>query len=672
MHAPPHLTHSPFHAPVPGFQVVTELPEHLQLLLFSHIPLTHLLGHLPADCHPLALHAHSPSIDAAASLHIPFIPFPLVPAALRAATWHTHIHHLSLSGLTLPSDSKPCMRHLLAFTALTSLCLSNMSLRQPTAAAVAAILPALHTLLSLDLSSNLLAAPLMHALTPALGRCTALRTLNLWDTLSVAADAGPCLPPLAAALRQMPHLSSFSAGVCRWNPRGAQRLDAAGCDNLLATLHHLPALQHLRLAIVGRDAPEAMPDDVPAAPAVLDHLTQLTQLQSLFCAVPPLAATSQPSRLGAHLTALTSLHLDFHPQSHQRTAYAAAAHASALLPDLLHLHDLWLRVPIPSEHEHATEPCRTLAEVLPRMRRLTRLQLLAGEMDVYNTVVVEPGGVSIADVVEAAALLPQLRVLHVPVSAVAGVHERAVKGLLRASERVQLSLDAYVRVWDDSPLPMPAYAPLFPYARTVDLWCCAGQDELQPLAAGRGAFTQLRELQIEAVVPEDTPGDGAPLVVLLNDISCLSALECLHCAFDASEYFGDHEVLQAQLRGMSHGLRSLTRLTDLELDLGTDSEGFLCEVVQACVGLTRLQKLHLPGLCTLLPEFRRMAQQVLRKTYDMASPQVDDGDFEFASLLSCLPHLRGLGIQRQLMDARAAGHGAAGAVRTWYRQACVV
>lgn len=529
------------------------------------------------------------------------------------------------------------MRSLEELTALTSLNLHDVGLQQLIADALAASLPTLRQLQSLDCSSNLLTAPIMDALAPAIQQCSALLSLNLWDTLSLAEPETCDLQTLADVVGAMPHLTALHIGVF-W-ARYIQEDDGSGCPSeaaaeaLIDSIHMLPQLVDLRLHLFNRDSP------IDDGAAMLFGVADLTQLQRLHWALPQLSEDVLPAPLA--LKSLTSMHLDLLPGNDQYCISVTARHVAAMLknmPSMPQLQRLWLRLPTISAHENAQEPCISLAAVLPQMACLSRLEYLAARLDARETMLVDPGVASIALVVEVAVSMPQLQVLHVPVSVDRRSHERMVAALTEAQARMELSIDMYVLEDEKGGPHLAVYVPMFPCVRALDIMCKFFDEPLEPLAAGMSSMGRLSELRMNARVLNLEENIAA----LLDSVASITSLERLEWSVDGPRY-----TLQ-ELGDFVSDLRGLTNLTHVKFDIGAHPLQVQIQFLSTCTALPRLRALDLGAFDNWCEETCESLLTRLRlEELHVSQPQHEwfperDGAGSELDVLEHLKHLRRL------------------------------
>lgn len=519
-------------------QVVQALPDHLLITVLSHTPLPCALLHLPAACHPLALRAHCPSVDTYHTLHLHGLTAAGLTHAMNAAQSLTHLCTLSLASQTLPRDPPALAPLLRALPALTALNLRDAALSPAATAALAAALPALHDLQSLDLSGNHLPAAALRDLAPAVARCPALTALRLLSTLRLDGPGCTTLATLATAIQPLSRLATLAVGGASGVPDPSpDPALSGGVTALLETLAALPRvstvhleLSHFKVAV----------EHVPRFAAALARLTHLTHL---YMAVPhlgqPVTFADDPSGadgkwggprdiLGAALGALTHLAtLELNTSAltfARRQAVAALTHLSALTA----LRSLSMQL-CDGRLQTAEAPFQAavVMRALPRLAALTELRCHCSTF--------APRAAMTAALIDLiASAMPELRVLHIPLEAVAEGAERLVAGLLglAATHLRELSVDMHAAV--DYGLDRDAYAdeiadegflaayvPLFPHVRTLDVYIDEWHDEwLSPAAENVAALTALRRL---ALCTTDIDA-GGPVTELLRGVPALPAL----------------------------------------------------------------------------------------------------------------------------------------------------
>lgn len=677
----------------------------MQLAILSRNPLPQCLSQLPPHWHALALRAHHPSIDISNTLILEHHPISSVHRTLRTAATLNRLETLSLDGVTLPAerDGDPCLRALGGITTLTALSLRDVGLRHPRAAALAAVLPAMHNLRSLDLSRNVFPSSV---LAPALARCTALHTLNLWDSLSPLPEDRNVLPPLSRALPALGRLTSLAIGQfqlsenrLRSKPHEQPVEEWVG---LMASLLRLPHLVDLQLDIFKG---LVLLDSI--APVAL-ALAQLTLLSRLRFVVPALMeelpvtvqaaqgaadadeATSPHIREAVErefggvfrsLTSLTSLRLDVPlPVYTSRRFRVDYCHVEALLSELTCLESLevlCLRVQTPSTAMCCPgQICQALAVALPFMPSLRQVQLLHPPLDQRLDDLAEvfvqssmSGAIAdvVAGVVEAALLAPQLCDLHVSVTTARPGHERLLEVLLMATIHLQLSIDLYVvgGVGSDA---LKSFVPVFPCVAVVVVQPRDGLPlHAQSIAPLWGAASQLAHLhRLKIAARLDGAEDASELAShILRSLPCLPQLADLSCEIESS-------VLNWQaspaLPDIVTCFRGLAKLTHLKFVVEGRSWGagelhnLSAEVLEACTLLPKLRSLDLGTfrnwpqdlLARLLPPLQlRVLAVVLgsrpraeggRSHDDEGHSRDDDLEQRFARMVTDLQHLRCLSI----------------------------
>lgn len=312
----------------------------------------------------------------------------------------------------------------------------------------------------------------------------------------------------------------------------------------------------------------------PRSDAIARALGRLTQLSQLSMCLPmirgqheePSAAPSEQSvrqdygiwgaELGG-LTSLAALHLNIwewgwvtvlnllHETLHTVSALTAL---EQLTLDVCEIEGL---------------PALT-KDALASLPRLTKLRVLCG---------MDEACVEMVDAASAAALarvavceLPQLRELHLPVTAAPGGGEELVATLLGATHLQHLTLDLYVSTahfldglgdfLDDPDLPEPSdflaqYTPLFPHLCTVNAFCWRDCRWMQPLVAQASQLTRLHALRLTCERPLEYYGT---VNAILQALVCLGSLRELSLCGFAIPYHAGAEALQR-----------LTQLTALDI-----------------------------------------------------------------------------------------------------------
>ena len=585
-----------------GMQVVQALPDHLLITVLSHTTLPRALLHLPAACHLLALRAHRPSVDIAHTLNLHGLTAAGLNHAMNAAQSLTHLCTLSLASQTLPRDPPALAPLLCSLPALTALTLSDAALSPAATAALAAALPALHDLRSLDLSGNHLPAAALRDLAPAVARCPALTALRLLSTLRLDGPDCTTLATLATAIQPLSRLATLAVGGASAVPDPSpDPALSSGVTALLETLAALPRVSTVHLELTHF---KVAVEHVPRFAAALARLTHVTDL---YMAVPHLGQSvtfaDDPSGadgmwggprdiLGAALGALTCLAtLQLETRAliyNRRQAAAALTHLSALtaLQSLsMQLYDGRLQTAeVPFQ-------AAVVLRALPRLAALTELRC--------HCFANAPRAAITATLIDLiASAMPELRVLHIPLEAVAKGAERLVADLLglaathlrelsvdmHAVVEYSLDQDAYADEIADEGF-LAAYVPLFPHVRMLYVFIYKWHDNwLAPVAENVAALTALRRL----VLTTSEIDAGGPVTELLRGVAALPAL----CDLDVHVTFEEEEAPQGQ-PWFSPQTSALTGITSLQCTVYCGemmATGLGRRVLPAC---PRLRQLHL-------------------------------------------------------------------------------
>eukprot|EP00892_Ulva_mutabilis_P008817 jgi/Ulvmu1/6307/UM029_0014.1 len=479
-------------------KAAASLPEHLLLASLRHLPLPHCLAQLPPTIHAQALRAHHPSIDASHSLTLHHLPLSSTQPALAATATLTCLRDFSCAGLTLPRNPSPALHPISSLLALTFLSLSDTGLSEAGAGALAAVLPAMRLLASLDLSGNGLTARAMQLLAPAFAECPSLARLNLLNTLPFSHAGADSIGALAASMPALGSLTSLSVGG-----RGSmkvQDVDADWANPPHTLLRSLGGLTHLQDLAIDHDAYIRSSDARAAAAA----LAALTQLRTLRCTVPRVTAWEEEcffeagwvddceeraawrdlaAALGT-LTQLTALQLKFAVTDELSDA------VRPLSPWLLAAGRLaQLQCLVLADMSGHAEVSNSLCEALPQLQGLTRFEV-RGEWSVCS------GLVGVAAVVCA---LPSLRALHMPVST---AHTKAAcrDALLAATHLDDLTTEMHVVVNGITPLDVTPWLPLAAAAERLSCLVSVGDEQLRPLVPVIAGHGVLRALQVAAYV----------------------------------------------------------------------------------------------------------------------------------------------------------------------------
>eukprot|EP00892_Ulva_mutabilis_P011208 jgi/Ulvmu1/845/UM010_0219.1 len=319
-------------------QVLAGLSQDLTLAVLKLVPLPTCLAVLPPVLHPAALTAHVPSMDAGSTLTLPPLPMHLLPSATAATAAFPHLRSLSLSGHVLAPHEASLTRVLRALAALTALCLADCGLRAASGRALAAALPHLPRLQSLDLSYNRLPRRAFQAVCSSLHALSVLRTLRLDGT--IAFDAPDHMHALQHAVRHVPSLAEFSLGslitqqATAWSSpfidnltellcalctvpeltsldlhlgHGAYFVDATEIAALWETVGLLQRLRRLSLALPVFKTTPRWAEFIVWEPALGRGLGALTQLTEFVLWMPRGHTTAQPPCVAAAVAPLTAL-----------------------------------------------------------------------------------------------------------------------------------------------------------------------------------------------------------------------------------------------------------------------------------------------------------------------------------------------------------------------------
>lgn len=322
--------------------------------------------------------------------------------------------------------------------------LRDIGISGQLATVLADVLPRLQLLKGLDLSSNHLTLPVLHVLMPAVRQCKALRSLDLWKTLTRKfrpIHAGG-LGEVASAVQVLEGLTSLSVGVYdrmiipRENATFNARFTASAADSsanissvqkdcrvFCGVFAALPDLRRLHLDLPG---PEVFTTEV------LKGIAASTQLHSLHFSLPDpvlqgsnLSATPMASR---KLTQLTYLHFDMYDLQPPRPASGNAQTQIHLIPlegrnalgvfsnllSLSSLKHLAVVLHVSRSQQYFRAAGALLASALSSLQHLTNLELFTPSINLAPHLI---DSVRILlPVVKAAADLPALSALHLPVN----------------------------------------------------------------------------------------------------------------------------------------------------------------------------------------------------------------------------------------------------------------
>lgn len=628
----PHLTYS-----LTILQAVLDLPEHLQFAVLSRVPLVHILDAFPAVWHPIGLRAHYPSIDATSSLSIHRFPVASIPAALAsaAATGVNRILNLSLAGLTLPRGPQQdqCMEHLGDMPWLTALNLHDTGL-QDTYTHAAGEAPAdcvlmtnllkLTNLESLDMSSNHLRTWMMMAIGCAISYMPRLSSLNLLNTLSVMPGEEQAIGWFAQGLQAsvLRGLTALSIGVFGYGLHLSSPPAAEGIMDVLSALVHMTGLQSLRLELFESDPSVEIVPDTSHAPEVIRRIGMLSSLRSLHLTVPAVTSETPLQQVGSCLTRLTALNLDIFANSLSGNV-PQVEHAAFVLGGItscVALEELCVSMPVDNDHQHASEPCTTLAGVLPSLPRLASLRVHAYRSKETTWFVLEPGIASVNAILQAATVLPSLTQLHIPVSGspeTVDLLEEYVQSLVksRSAGVVDVSVELCMIGRGDhiSGEVFRLCQPLFPFVESLRL---NFGDEVpsQGLSAAASGLTRLKSVFLWGEEPE-WPWSETGWAPFLNQVSCLRSLEKLDCMLttsgeqrtegvyldpelsdeDGEDSDGGEGDTDGALRPFLRGLGGLEHLSRVTFCLENTSEWFHERFFRACGEIKSLKYLETSG-----------------------------------------------------------------------------
>eukprot|EP00892_Ulva_mutabilis_P000779 jgi/Ulvmu1/10701/UM067_0027.1 len=618
----------------------------LWILQAMKAPLPQLLHYLAATpfC-PLALRALHPSIDTHATLALPVWPPIKAADVLPAIATLTHLHTLSLAGISLARLPQAPGPHLLqstlsALPRLSSLSLHNTVLA-PAAATLAAVLPQLPHLQSLDLSDNFLGA-FFAPVAAALPTLPALDTLSLDDSLCCPKS----LRTLAEVLPQLSTLTALSVGASEpiWYshcccgtsecpktadvpPRTVVE-DFTGLLRLAAALPLVPSLQWLHFSFALRHTSTCA--TVAHIGAVLGSLRQLQHL----CVQPPKLfnllwnnerrwLTSEvhgPRRWAgggfSELTRLTSL--DAGSCWPQISAHDMQVFALRLLP-LTGLRSL--RLPFAS---YSQEVCTSVWAALSQMTNLTQVAIKASP--------VRPSDMQpILELLQSVVTLPRVRSVSCPSVLKEGLGDpegavyREVAAAIAGAAEAGITVDVGCSVDGVSRIARNWFAgdairPALPLC--TDLCLTVGRrTRIGGVEAALTRMTALTRLSMQVLGIEQRPHgwgaageadeeagagavgggplepvDGVPWRRLWSACGTLTSLRCLNIHIKESPAFACRdphaESVASVARSVQHALACLLQLTELELMLSTACWGpFPARVLAACRGLKGLRTL---------------------------------------------------------------------------------
>eukprot|EP00892_Ulva_mutabilis_P011431 jgi/Ulvmu1/8660/UM046_0065.1 len=299
-----------------------------------------------------------PSIHS--TLILPPLPLRLLPCVCAAAASFSHLRSLSLADHVLSPHDASLALLLRALPALTALSLADSGLRAACGRALAAALPRLPHLQSLDLSSNRLPRRAYQGLCSGLRMLRTLTELQLRET--VASNVPDNMHALADALLGLPALAALSIGgfgtqhKLPWTSlfmRALAKLLRAVCAaaaltelelrfdegrchaasaELAVVVASLAHLRQLRRLSLGVPVVTVIEFEVPACEWALGRSlaapSHLTELQ-LHMSVGVMHGVTEPPRglaIIAGLTALTALR-------ELRLPWCAVTASTALVPD---------------------------------------------------------------------------------------------------------------------------------------------------------------------------------------------------------------------------------------------------------------------------------------------------------------------------------------------------
>lgn len=590
--------------------------------------------------------------------------------ALQTISTLTHLKQLSLAGATfLPHAASGAAPYrylggLTAFQGLTGLVLRDIGISLPSATVLADVLPRLSFLQALDLGSNHLTLPIMHVLMPAVRQCTALRSLDLFKTLARLPWIGHMhtagLGELATALQALVCLTSLSVGA--YDRQVVYRRNATlvadgppsvndtsesvfdmctvhdDCDMFCGVVAGLPELQSFRL-------------DMPGPPGYTNSVfdgfwaMETLKLQSLWVSLPEPSLhwrSSEPP--SSSLKQLTYLHFDmniiqptqdlFSDASEYQRFAQKADNSLQLFNELLgitSLKHLSLKLFVSCFRPYVCEENRIVAEALPSLQQLTKLELHASSINLpaFGTNAVK----FLLPVVKAAAGLPRLSALHVPlnvapcpeltqlIALLLRLQHRRREAVIRTASAVDVTIGMMVPTdgEHDAFAAYQACSPLLPCLQSVYFTGRAarrpdqeavGRDQLVPLDPlrcladdiSKPALGQMRELCL-AYDHEHPAGavnpDTSSYTQILNSITCLSHLTRLACrgmsrvSSDPDFHGSDVELFA----GFVKGVRQLRDLSNIAFELALMSEEFQVGFLRSC-GCSYMPNLRVLNLMT--------------------------------------------------------------------------
>lgn len=629
-------------------QAIEQLPEHLQRAVLSHAPLHHCLVHLPDTWHPSTLHSHHPSIDSHRSLHVTHLTPAAMPPALAAIATFTHLSDISLAGLTLPPLPASAFGLLTTLRDLTALSLRNTCLSDAAAAALAPVLPSMSRLAGLDLSDNLITAPVIQVLSPALALCTGLRALNLAQTMPFTNAGYSAIESLARSVPSFQFLTSLSLG----GRKGMQRscLGYSFCDALTRLLEALSCISSLRqLALrfrfkVPADRVAVLAEALAAVqklhqlsftiPAIKEQVDEVDMQAWAEVAAGADAHLALPHAI-ASLSALTAVELSTEFILGKQERVAAHLLCLTALTGLQHLS---------LQHMVCLDDAPARSLFLTSLTALTHMRSL--HVSVWH--ITARHIPMLAAIAEAACALPRLHRLHMPVLMLADAQRRHLPALLRfrCTGELTLELKAGRDPTTRAPQDLTPFVALIPYATSLEIDRAGEDDEwLRALVPAITAHPTLCSL---SVIGLNVPKQGV-VQDLLDAAAGLCSLRCL--AVRTSGNDGDVQVLE--LNACVSRLRHCTALTELQLEVcrhmpHVEAYEELPRLAPLCAALPGLRKV---GLGVYVPETHAECvaalSQLTLHTLAVTMAEPDDATM-LVELLGHLPHLRSLGVAGML------------------------
>eukprot|EP00892_Ulva_mutabilis_P005569 jgi/Ulvmu1/3384/UM159_0001.1 len=607
----------------PVAAAIEHLTEPLLLSILSNTLLALCLLHLPPTFHPLALRAHHPSIDTSNSLPLSPIPPAAMHAAISATAALTRLCDLSFAGVTLPDDRPPNLECLSSLSSITALNFSKTSPSLHAAAALAAALPSLPLLATLNLSGNTITSATLR-LGAAIGQCTALQRLNLADTMPFTLQGYHTRRQLLLNLPKLLRLTSLSLGGRGCMPFSQQGYELAwGMAALQESIAVLPDLRELAVEYNCY----VLYDEVAT---VSKALAGMTQIRAFRYTVPHVLECNRTYTgrlmlgLGA-MAALSSLDLDF-AMAHQTRSSARCWERG--LSELTRLQSLTLR-----NFGYSGNDAARLADVMPALVGLTSLHIDSETM--ARKLWRELDAVTVA-----ACALPRLRVLHVPVQMSADSHA-CCEALLGATRIHSLT----VTMWTLTKPPGQAHdlvpwLPLLPFAVRLDIWAAEDDEWLRPLVPALAAHSTMRSVALRV---SNVPVDGAARAVLDAAAKVSSLRQVI-----VSEKLRWHGALGMATRTFCDDMTRLTALTGLKLSVGC-SGGLEARNVDAppmlrsaavSTGMTGLRELALGVYAASAhTEYMAVLPRLALHAFAVAYVRPEDAGL-LRELLRHLPHVR--------------------------------